>query len=244
VDLWVLGANGTYPTAGRPTSGYLLSDESTRVWVDAGWGTFDALSRLMDPADLDAVIISHIHPDHCADVLALYHYLRFGPGERGPLALIAPPSAIERLAGFIDSPRLSEAFQLRPTGPEAGTTVGSIRFRFGAGDHPVPTLQVRADAAGRSVAYSADTGTGSSLAELAAGANTLLAEASFQGRDKPAAHHLTAAEAATVARQAGVERLILTHLMPTLDPRQSIAEASDVFQGDVMVAAPGLEVRI
>ena len=75
-------------------------------------------------------------------------------------------------------------------------------------------------------------------------ANTLLAEASFQGTEKPAPHHLTAAEAGEIAQQAGVERLILTHLMPTLDPQQSIAEAAAEFHGDVMVAAPGLEVLI
>ena len=94
------------------------------------------------------------------------------------------------------------------------------------------------------MAYSADTGTGSDLVDLAAGANTLVAEATFQGQDKPAPHHLTATEAGEIAREAGVERLILTHLLPTLDPQRSIAEAAVVFGGDVMVAAPDLEVLI
>jgi ribonuclease BN (tRNA processing enzyme) len=201
----------------------------------------------MDPADLDALIISHLHVDHCCDVFPLYHYLRFGAAERPPLPLIVPEGAFDRLAAFVDSgtgSRLTEFFA--PHIPEMGRELllGSMTFRFGLGDHPVPTLQLKAEAAGRSMAYSADTGLGSDLAALAAGTNTLLCEATFQGAAKPAPHHLTAAEAGGIARQAGVERLILTHLTPTLDPQQSIAEAVAEFDGDVMVAAPGLEVLI
>ena len=247
MELWVLGANGTYPTAGRPTAGYLLSHRGTRVWIDAGSGTFGALLELMDPTDLDGLIISHMHVDHCADIFPLYHYLRFGPGERPPLPLIVPDGAIRQLSAFLDTgggSHLDEVFAPHTPDPGEVQEIGTIAFRFGPSDHPVPTLQVRAEAEGRSITYSADTGTGSDLVELAAGANTLLAEATFPGPDKPAPHHLTAAEAGQIARRAGVERLILTHLMPTLDPQQSIAEASAVFGGDVMVAAPNLEVLI
>ena len=247
MELWVLGANGTYPTAGRPTAGYLLSHRDTRVWIDAGSGTFGGLLELMDPADLDALIISHMHVDHCADVFPLYHYLRFGPVDRPPLPLIVPDGAVERLSAFLDSgggSHLAETFAPHTPAPGEVVSLGTMAFRFGRSDHPVPTLQVRAEAEGRSITYSADTGTGSDLVELAAGANTLLAEATFLGPDKPAPHHLTATEAGQIARQAGVERLILTHLMPTLDPQQSIAEAAAVFGGDVMVAAPNLEVLI
>ncbi len=247
MELWVLGANGTYPTAGRPTAGYLLSHRDTRVWIDAGSGTFGALLDLMDPADLDALIISHLHVDHCADVFPFYHYLRFGPVQRPPLPLIVPDGAADRLAAFVDTgggSHLTEVFSPLTPAPGEMLELGGIAFRFGPSDHPVPTLQIRAETEGRSIAYSADTGTGSDLAGLAAGANTLLCEAMFQGPDKPAPHHLTATEAGQIAQQAGVERLILTHLLPTLDPQQSIAEAAVVFGGDVMVAAPDLEVLI
>ena len=247
MELWVLGANGTYPTAGRPTAGYLLSQGDTRVWIDAGSGTFGALLELIDPMDLDAVIVSHMHVDHCADLFPLYHYLRFGPGRRPPLPLIVPGGATERLSAFLDSgggSHLTEAFAPHTPQPDEVIDVGGIAFRFGPSDHPVPTLQVRAETGGRSLAYSADTGTGSDLVQLAAGANTLLAEATFSGHDKPAPHHLTATEAGEIAGKAGVERLILTHLLPTLDPQQAIAEAAAVFSGDLMVAAPTLEVLI
>lgn len=247
MQLRVLGANGTYPTNGRPTAGYLLSHGGGQVWVDAGPGTLGALQSVMDPADLDAVVISHVHVDHSVDVFGLYHYLRFGPTRPIPLPLILPEGAAERIAAYVDygsGSHLEEVFDLRVPAVGHEMTLGTMRFRFGAADHPVPTLQLRAQVDGRSCAYSADTGPQSDLASLATGVNTLLAEATYQGNEKASPQHLTAAEAGQIARQAGVERLILTHLMPTLDPQTSIAEATAVFGGDVMVAAPGLEVLI
>lgn len=242
MQLWVLGANGTYPTAGHPTAGFLLTHAETRVWMDTGSGTFNALCELMDPAEVDAIIVSHVHPDHSVDIFSLYHYLRFGSTPPAPIPLFAPEGVVDRIAVYLDAgSHLEEVFAPRPL---EDSMVGPMSLRFGRADHPVPTLQVRVEAGSRSCVYSADTGTGSDLVVLAAGANTLLAEATFQGSDKPAPHHLTATEAGDIAHRAGVERLILTHLLPSLDPHQSIEEAAAVFGGDVMVAAPGLEVLI
>ena len=243
MDLWVLGANGTYPTAGRPTAGYLLTHNDTWLWLEAGSGTLVALQDLMDPAEVDALFISHRHADHSVDVFPLAHYLRFGSVPSVPMPLFAPEGLLERMVGFAGA-EIESTFAI--TTPSAGdeVEVGSMRLRFGHARHSVPTLQLRVEAEGRALAYSADTGLDSDIVELAEGCNTLVAEASFQGSDKPAAHHLTAAEAGDIARAAGVERLILTHVMPSLDPHQSIEEAAAVFGGDVMVAAPGLEVLI
>jgi len=141
-------------------------------------------------------------------------------------------------------PEVARDLSIEKHGQNARFGHPPIGDALGRADHPVPTLLVRVDVAGRSLAYTADTGTGCDLVGLAAGANTLLAEATFQGTDKPAPHHLTAAEAGTIAHDAGVERLILTHILPSLDRTQSIEEAAARFGGDVMAAAPGLEVLI
>ncbi|MBT8202395.1 MAG: MBL fold metallo-hydrolase [Acidimicrobiia bacterium] len=246
MELRVLGANGTYPTAGHPAAGYLLSHDGTRVWIDAGAGSLIALQDLMDPADLDAVIVSHIHADHSSDLFPAYHYLRFGPTPRSGLPLFVPEGAAQRMTAYVDPDggTFASTFDVRVPAPGVDYPVGALAFRFDRADHPVPTLLVRAEAEGRSLAYSADTGTDCDLVGLAAGANTLLCEATFQGVDKPAPHHLTAREAGEIAHRAGVERLILTHVLPTLDPKQSIEEAAAGFGGDVMAAAPGLEVLI
>lgn len=246
MEFRVLGANGTYPTAGHPAAGYLLSHAGTDVWVDAGAGTLGALQDLMDPADLDAVVVSHIHADHSSDLFAAYHYLRFGPAPRAGMRLFVPEGAAERMRAYVDpaGDNFEKTFDVCV--PVAGQAypVGGLTFRFDRADHPVPTLLVRAEAGGRSLVYSGDTGTDCDLVGLATGANTLLCEATFQGADKPAPHHLTAREAGEIAHRAGVERLILTHILPTLDRNQSIEEAAAGFGGDVMAAAPGLEVLI
>lgn len=231
--------------AGRPTAGYLVTHEGTSVLIDAGAGVLGELLDVMDPADLDAVVISHVHADHSSDVFPLYHYLRFGPTPRDGLRLFVPEGAVDRMSAFVDpsGDHFTAVFDAVVPGTEQ-FAVGAMTFRFDQAHHPVPTLLVRIDAGGRSITYSADTGTDCDLVQLASGANTLLAEATFQGDDKPAPHHLTAREAGAVAQAAGVERLILTHILPSLDPNRSIEEAAAGFRGDVMAAAPGLEVVI
>ena len=239
--LTVLGSNGTYATPGRPTSGYLVSNADTRIWLDAGTGTFCALLDLVSPAELDAVIISHAHPDHSADLFALYHWLRFSPGAGSRLALFVPEGLAERFEAFLTGP-LEEVFDVRIPAPVE--EVGSFTVRFARADHSVPTLQVRFDAAGDSLAYSADTGLECDLVELARDVDVLLSEATYQGNDKDFAQHLTAREAGGIAARAGAARLVLTHLVPTLEAGQTISEAAEVFAGEILVATPGLEVEV
>ncbi len=247
MQLTILGSNGTYPTAGRPASGYLLRTAATSLWIDAGSGTFAALQEFVDPLVLDAVVISHVHPDHSVDLLAFYHFARFGPRQRSQIPVLAADLVEERLAGFLaadaDHP-FRTTFEFRTVGDGDSAAVGDVELRFATTAHPVPTVALRASRREKSVVYTADTGPSPGLVELARGANVLVAEASYQGEEKPWSHHLTAYEAGQLAAEAGVERLFLTHIGPGLDPNRSLIEAESTFGSQVRAAIPGTTISI
>ena len=248
--LAILGSSGTWPAPRRPASGYLVERAGTRVVLDLGSGAFAALAGRTDPGNLDAIVISHIHPDHCTDLFPFYHYLAYGPGGKTPIPLYAPEGAVEHLAAFVRASAADHpfygAFAVNTVGEGDRAAVGALQMAFAATEHPVPTVGVRVEGEGRVLVYTADTGPGGGVPALAVGADLLLAEATYQGEsaDKPYADHLTAAEAGRLARDAGVRRLMLTHLPPTLDVARSVEEAEASFGRPVQAAVPGMEVRV
>ncbi len=247
--LTILGSNGTYPTPGHPTSGYLLEDEGTSVWMDTGSGSFAALQNVMDFSMLDALIISHTHADHCVDVLGFYHAVRYGARPARAIPTHVPEGLAERLKAFLGDPDhpIGETLDFQVHGDGDRITIGGIEVGFVITDHPVPTLGLRATASsGRVLAYSADTGPQGGWSSIAEGANLFLCEATYQGPadEKPFSHHLTAGEAGLIARRAGVEKLMVTHIWPALDPERSVQEAEHTFGKQVSLAVPGMVVRV
>lgn len=242
--LHVLGSNAGSPSRSNPASGYLLSHADTHIWVDAGPGTFMRLAGIMDPGTLGGVVLSHTHVDHCADVMALYTYMAYGPSGPMPIPVHAPTGTRDHLAAFARADEghvFHEALEIVEHEPGATADVGGFVIRFGEAVHPVPALVARFDADGSSLVYSGDTGPGGDLIELATGAATLLCEAALQGvRDHETyPYHLTAFEAGEIAAAAGVSELIVTHVPAGLDPRASIDQASGAFVGPIDYAAPG-----
>ncbi len=246
VRLTVLGSNGTYPTPGHPASGYVVASDSTAILLDLGPGTFvAAVAAGVTPA---AVILTHVHPDHCADVFALFASLRFGDRDRWGLPVLVPAGLAGRVAGFLgadDTHDLYRVFAFDEVGPGDERRIGGLRVRFGAAAHPVPALVVAVGDGSSTLVYSGDTGPGGDLPALAAGCDLLLCEATIQGDPGPDRYpyHLAAVEAGRIAAGAGAGRLVVTHVPPNLDPQVSVAEAAAVFEGPVDHAAPGMEVE-
>lgn len=245
--LTVLGSNGTYPTAGRPASGYLVEAGGQRILLDCGPGVFAALhERDVVP---DVIVLSHGHGDHCTDVLSLLNFLRFDRPDARGIPLLAPRGVVERLTDFVGAGPdhlFFDVFAPDLVLPGSVLQFGAITLAFAEAVHPVPAVCVRVDAGRASLSYSGDTGPGSGFAELATGSDLMLCEATHQGVPPPDRYpyHLFAAEAGQLASQAGVHRLLVTHIAPTLDPEVSVTEAAVEFEGPVAHAAPGMEVDL
>lgn len=232
----VIGSSGTYPARGKPGSGYLIEQGSTRTWCDAGPGTFMAMP--VDTDLIDAIVISHQHPDHCADLMAAFHAWTYRPDPREPVPVYGPQVVWDRLTGFLE--KEPPCFDFIPVWTGDHVEIGDLDVSFVEMDHSVPTVGSRWNGAGRTLFYTGDTGPGGDWSELATGVDVLLSEASYQEETKNAdyPHHLSAAEAGRIAREVGARSLTLTHIPPYLDPAVSVAEAEKEFDRPVRLAVP------
>ena len=241
MKLQVVGSSGTFPVHGRPASGYLIEQSGTRVWCDAGPGTFVNLP--VDSYMIDAIVISHQHPDHCSDVFTAFHTWTYCPDPRTNVPIYAPQAVWDRVSGFLDGgqgSRLRETFDFTPVWTGDVVEIGDLSVSFVETDHSVPTVGSRWEAENRTLFFTGDTGPKGDWQDLARGADLLLSEAAYQERgedDYP--HHLTSAEAGRIAREVGAGRLVLTHIPPYLDVSRSVSEAESSFDRPVSVAVPG-----
>ncbi len=246
--LTVIGSAGGYPAPGVATSGYLIDHGETRIWCDIGPGTVVGFPDRLDT--VDAVVVSHEHPDHCLDLIALFHALayRLGPPP-GPLAVYAPRPAIDKVRAFVTPDQtelIDRTFSFHPIEVDSIVEVGSIRATFAETTHPVQTVAMRFTADGHSIAYTGDTGPAGDWTRVAVDADLLLCEATFVGTrdDYPYPYHLNAFEAGRIAAASGVDRLVLTHIPMHWDPARSLIEAGTHFDGDLRLAEPGASCSI
>jgi ribonuclease BN (tRNA processing enzyme) len=248
-ELTILGCAGTHTGVGRVCSGYLLRTDDTSLLLDAGNGATANLQRLLPPRDLAAIVISHRHVDHCADLISSYYNLRFDPRFEGRMPLYAAGEVYDTLAQLlkIDSPfDLGDVFDHTEVGHGDRIEVGSLPLAFGRSVHPPPTVSARVPVDGATLVYSGDSAGGPELVDIARGADLFLCEATWTGEtaDHPPGIHLTATEAGRVAAEAEVGRLVLTHVAGDTDRDRVLEEASAVFDGPIELAEDGAVYRI
>ncbi len=229
----VLGCDGGYPGPGGAGSGYLLRVGQDTVALDMGPGTLGRLQQEVAIEDLDAVFISHEHPDHRSDLEGLAVGLKeIGAGR--PLSVYAT-AGVKEAFFFPDW----GVFEWHVVCDGDLAQVGGLSFRFGQTDHGPETLALRADWPGGSFAYSADTGPGWSVSALGEKIGLFLCEATWDEAHKGTGGHLSGAEAGAMAKAAGVERLVITHIRPRLHQGAVVAEAAASFGAPVSRATPG-----
>lgn len=258
--LVVLGSCGAWPEPGRACSGFVLEHDGARIVLDLGYGTLPRLLSLLgsSAADgIDAVIVTHAHPDHMVDLHGLFRARFFGRRGAPEIPLFAPEQVRTRLLRVDDDGEdvLRRVFDWRPL-PAAPQQVGPVRLESMLLPHYVPNAGVRLSGPGLTLAYTGDTGPDPALAELGREADLFIVDAtdSAQRRGgRPASNPpvltppvltLTARQAGAAAASAAARRLMLTHFWPDNDREASRVAAAAEFPGEILLADEGLTVAL
>ena len=245
--LTVIGCAGSYPGPDSPASCYLVEavdgDRTWRILLDLGSGALGYLQRFIDPLDVDALFLSHLHPDHFFDISGYYVMRKYHPeGPQPRIPVWGPKGTARRAAvsyGLPPEPGMTEEFDFYEYDGQP-VRVGPFTITTSRLVHPVETYGLRIEQDGRVLAYSGDTGPCPGLVDLAKGADLLLAEASFrEGEENPEELHLTGRQAGKAAARAGVGTLVLTHIPPWHDREPAMAEARLEYDGRIELARTG-----
>ena len=240
--LTVVGCSGTVPGPDAACSAYLVEHDNFRLLLDAGPGSIGALQRSIGLLDLDAVVLSHLHPDHWLDMVCYTYARRYHPDGPSPsLPVYAPIGSSERIMAAFEgggSEMLHDIYNFsRLDGKPA--EIGPFQLDFIRTNHPIECYAMRVRADGRTFVYSADTGDCPGLVDLAKDSDLFLCEAAWGTRqDAPPDLHLSGREAGQHARRAETQHLLVTHLMPWADREGTYEDAARAFGGETTLAKP------
>ena len=242
----VLGGCGAWPEAGQACSGFLVEQDGFRLLVDLGYATVPRLFERVAPGQIDAVFISHGHPDHCADLNPLLRARALREDPAPPLPVYAPPGALDAVLTLDRPEMLAAAYRLHEFNPGTSLGIGPFAAATRLLPHWLPNAGVRLAAGGTVIAYTGDTGPAAEIADLARGADLLVAEATYLDHvpGDSEGYMSSARQAGQYAAQAGAGQLMLTHLQPGTDHETARTAASAGYGGAVSVAIAGLALTV
>jgi ribonuclease BN (tRNA processing enzyme) len=242
VRLTVLGGCGAWPGAGQACSGYLVEHDGFRLLLDPGYATLPQLLRRCSADAIDAVFVTHGHPDHCADLNPLLRARALRDDPAAPLPVYALPGALDAVLALDRPGMLDHAFVWHEFAAGGEFAIGPFVAQTRLLPHSRPNAGVRLVADDRALAYTGDTGPSPEVVALARGADLLLAEASYVDDVPPGTLGTlsSARDAGRQAAEAGVGHLLLTHLFPGTDPVAALAAAQSVDGGTTGVAVADL----
>ncbi|MCG5470098.1 MBL fold metallo-hydrolase [Micromonospora sp. LAH09] len=242
----VLGGLGGWPTAEQACSGFLVEHQGFRLLIDPGYATLQPLLARLPASAVDAVYVSHGHPDHCADLQPLLR-ARVLPDRPAPaLPVYAPGGSLDPLLAIDESGLVDTAYELHAFAPGDTFDVGPFTVRTWSLPHWVPNAGARFSADGTVLAYTGDTGPSPALVELARDADLLIADATYVDEipERNVGFLSSATEVGRYATAAGTRAVLLTHLWPGTAPDAAVAAARRAYTGWVGVARPGLLVDL
>jgi ribonuclease BN (tRNA processing enzyme) len=238
----IVGAGPAYTDrVGAAGAAYLVRAAGSAMLLDLGQGAFPRLASLLDPAELDLVVISHLHPDHFIDLVSLRHYLRWGPGHPRRVRVAGSTGLGDRLDALHGEPGFTSAALDVETLVAGSWRVGSIALEVGAVTHIPESYGFRMSLDGaRGLVYSGDCGRADDLEALIRPGDDLLCEVSFGPGPVPMdVAHLDGPSAGALAARTGIRRILLTHLLMGYDEQDTIESVRAAFDGPVVMVAPG-----
>lgn len=244
MKLTVIGFWGGYPKANGSSSGYLLEHNGFKLLIDCGSGILAKLQNIAQPDELNAVVLSHYHPDHIADIGVLQHarLIQGFLGKKSPtLPIYGHPFDVQEFKKLTYK-NITEGVAYDPL---QETVIGPFRIAFLKTNHPVPCYAMRIEAEGKVLVYTGDSAFKEEFIEFSRNADVLLCESNFYGhQDGRSAGHMTSVEAGRLARNAVVRNLILTHLPHYGKLSELVKEAADEFSGKIVLAEEFLEILL
>jgi ribonuclease BN (tRNA processing enzyme) len=242
LTITVLGCDGSFAGPGGACSGYLVEAGDEHVWLDCGPGTLANLQEHIDLADLTAMVVTHAHPDHWVELPVAYNALAFF-FDRTHIPVYGTAEVHEKLEA-VKGGSIAGVYDWHTITDRSTFDINGLRFTCAVTDHPVETLAMRVDGGGSNFVYSADTGPLWSLRTLGEGLALALCEATLSEAEAGDYEHLTPMQAGATALEAGVARLVLTHLPPRSDVEAAREQAAEAFCGDVEVATTHMRIEL
>src|SRR3712207_3565744 len=252
MEITVVGSGTVVPRLERRQSCVTVETGGEMVVFDLGSGAVRGMLRAgLDPFAVDRVFVTHFHPDHTVDVVPLLFSINYGAEEErartlyltGPEPFRSFWDSVTNVWGEFmlgDYPTHVSELPHECSSPAHGPV---CRLSWAPAEHRPESIPYRLDGEGGAFVYTGDTEYSEAVVELARGAHCLLIECSFPDAS-PVPGHLTPSSAARIASEAGVERVVLTHLYPTADELDLQAEVGRGYTGEVIVAEDGLKFGV
>jgi ribonuclease BN (tRNA processing enzyme) len=244
MKITIVGCWGGYPKANEASSGYLLEQDGFYFLIDCGSGVLSKLQTIVEPEELDGVILSHYHSDHIADIGVLQH-ARLIQGFLGKEMTCLPiygHSFDSQEFAKLTYKNITKGISFQEDQP---LEVGPLTIRFLRTNHPVECFAMRIEAFGKVLVYTGDTSFKEELATFAKNADLLLCECNFYGNQNGKnAGHMTSLDSGKLAKEAAVKHLVLTHLPHYGNVEQLKEEAATIYDGPITLANFGLSLTI
>lgn len=244
MELTVIGCWGGYPNKNEASSGYLLKHNGFNVLIDCGSGVLSKLQNFIEPEELDALLLSHYHPDHNADIGVLYHarLIKGFLGTKPPELPIYAHNLDQREFAKLTYKNITKGIAYNPN---ETLEVGPFNITFLQTVHPVPCFAMRIEVDGKVLVYTADSAYKEEFIDFGKDADLLLCECNFYGNQSgKGAGHMNSFDAGKFAEDAGVKQLVLTHLPHYGQITQLVEEAKQKYNGSIQLAKEGLTITL